>query len=337
MKIKWSIVLLALFGLVAAAAAAVLTASLSAQQIQAAQPELEPETTILVAAADIKAMNTVKAEDVVEKTVKVSHAPEGHFSEPAQIIGKTLSLPIVKGQTFTYNDFPTDGHGLLLATQLPKGKRAVTVALSDHSALQGLLYPGSVVDVVASFRVDSGTRIGKAVSTTLLQNVQVLGVEDNSVVKQASAEEASKRSSRSSTRRELLVTLMVDSRQAEALQLAMEHGEISLAMRNPSDDDTAISDATLLSEGKLAQLAQLLAPKVANPERPSEESESNDRYIGESAAPAASGSAPLEALEPASQQTESKSAEPVKARQKYYNVDVIRGLSSETRSFPVAN
>jgi len=275
-------------------------------------------------------MSTVTAEDVVTKKVKVSHAPAGHYSEPAQIIGKTLSLPIVKGQTFTKNDFPTDGHGLLLAMHLPRGKRAVTVQLSDHSGLEGLLYPGCVVDVVASFRVDGSARIGKAVSTTLLQNVQVLGVENSSVVKQASAEEASQRSARSSARRELLVTLMVDSRQAEALQLAIEHGSISLAMRNPSDIDTAMSDATLLSEGKLAQLAQLLSPKTSNENEaaePNDASNDNYRFAGVNEAPG-----PREVSDgPA------KDAGDAKQRQRYYNVDVLRGLTSETRSFPVAN
>ena len=49
MKIRWSIVFLALFGVVAALAAAVLTASLSAQGIQAARTPEVTEVTVLVA------------------------------------------------------------------------------------------------------------------------------------------------------------------------------------------------------------------------------------------------------------------------------------------------
>ena len=55
---------------------------------------------------------------------------------------------------------------------------------------------------------------------------------------------------------------MVDPRQAEALQLAMGHGSISLAMRNPLDRYPVDVDATVLSEGRLAKLGSALTPSV---------------------------------------------------------------------------
>ena len=58
MKIRWSIVFLALFGVVAALAAAVLTASLSAQGIQAARTPEVTEVTVLVAALFLFAGST---------------------------------------------------------------------------------------------------------------------------------------------------------------------------------------------------------------------------------------------------------------------------------------
>ena len=67
MKIRWSIVFLALFGVVAALAAAVLTAMLSAQGSQAASSGAPKEVTILVAGRDMRAMETVRQEDLVER------------------------------------------------------------------------------------------------------------------------------------------------------------------------------------------------------------------------------------------------------------------------------
>ena len=58
------------------------------------------------------------------------------------------------------------------------------------------------------------------------------------------------------------VTLMVDPRQAEALQLAAENGSISLAMRNPLDRLPVDIDATVLSQGRLARLGSTLTPSV---------------------------------------------------------------------------
>src|SRR5262245_42074630 len=112
MKIRWSIIFLALFGVVAAVAAAVLTASLSAQRIQAAAgPEAAREVTILVAARDLRAMETVRQEDLVAKTVPEKSAPESHYSDPTQVVGRVLSLPVVAGQPLNHNAFPADGSG----------------------------------------------------------------------------------------------------------------------------------------------------------------------------------------------------------------------------------
>jgi pilus assembly protein CpaB len=350
MKIRWSIVFLALFGVVAALAAAVLTASLSAQRIQAAAPEAEREVTILVAAKDLPAMQTVKKDDVVEKVVKVSAAPKEYYSDPAQIVGKVLSLPVVEGQTYSDENFPSEGSGLLLATHLPKGKRAVQLALDDYAGLEGLLYPGCIVDVVASFRVDTSAKIGRAVSTTLLQNIQVLGVEGSTVVHKETEEEQQGRTRASrNMRKSLMVTVMVDSRQAEALQLAMEHGSVSLALRNPGDEVVSDSEATLLAEGKLAQLAELLSPKVSGGEREGTD-EGVDEFSGEGELKLASkdGDSSLEPLvaggqlatAPGSEKATEKSVKPAREKDRgprYWEVDVIRGLNSQPKQFPSQN
>jgi pilus assembly protein CpaB len=350
-------VFLALFGVVAALAAAVLTASLSAQGIQAVIPEQENEVSILVAAGDMPAMRTVMQEDVVSRVVKASVAPKKYYSEPAQIVGKVLSLPVVEGQTFTDDNFPADGSGLLLATHLPPGKRAVQLALNDYAGLEGLLYPGCIVDVVASFKVDSSAKIGRAVSTTLLQNIQVLGVEGSTVVHKEEAEETASRARASRNMRQaLLITVMVDSRQAEALQLAMEHGTISLALRNPGDEEISTSEATLLSEGKLAQLADLLSPKVGGGQRSPEASKDYEFLSGSLRLAAAvdGGTTDLEPLAegqtPADGQVTPEGQAPAVASgapattaeskprsPRYWNVEVIRGLDSTTRPFPVQN
>lgn len=351
MKIRWSIVFLALFGIVAAVAAAVLTASLSATRIQAAIPDKqEKRVDILVAAQDLPAMTTVTKDDIVTKTVLESQLPASFYSEPAQIIGKVLSLPVKEAQAYNKDSFPSQGSGLLLAAHLPKGKRAVTVALNDYSGLDGLLYPGCIVDVVASFKVDSSQKIGKAVSTTLLQNIEVLGVEDSTIVDQAKDSSAKSRGSRNGMRHTLMVTVMVDSRQAEALQLAMEHGTISLAMRNPNDVDVARSDATLLNDGNLARLAELLGPKITDGAEAEEAAvaEANDSADGEDVshfAKATDQGTVLEPLAGATQASQSNTATKpvVKAKRSVakksatWQVDVRRGLASETRLFPVQN
>ena len=55
---------------------------------------------------------------------------------------------------------------------------------------------------------------------------------------------------------------MVDSKQAEALQLATDNGSISLAIRNPLDKKMVDMEATVLSQGRLANLGAVLTPAV---------------------------------------------------------------------------
>jgi Flp pilus assembly protein CpaB len=143
---------------------------------------------------------------------------------------------------------------------LPEGMRAVSLSLSSSSISGGLLYPGCVVDVLASFRLSSSER-GQALSTTLLRGINVLAVKGTSVVSQNAEGEDNSSSARSS-HSQLTVTLMVDPKQAEALQLASNQGSISLALRNPLDKSPVDTEATVLSQGRLAQLGSAMATAI---------------------------------------------------------------------------
>lgn len=264
MNIRWSVIVLVILGVAAAGAAALFTASLSAQQIGDMTQLRAPDVEILVAKNDLATGTTVRAEHFDTKSVSRTDAPDGFYSEPTQVVGKVLTVPVVEGQALTKAVFPKEGSGAQLASMLPAGKRAVNISLSDYEGLEGLLYPGSVVDVLAYFKLDKSDHIGDAVSTTLLQNVEVLAVENLTVGSNANGKEAAKRSNSSSTKR-ALVTLLVDSQQAEALQLAMKYGAVSLAMRNPTDNEELDTQATLLHGGPLALLSEYLLPAV-NPE-----------------------------------------------------------------------
>jgi Flp pilus assembly protein CpaB len=58
------------------------------------------------------------------------------------------------------------------------------------------------------------------------------------------------------------VVLLVDPKQAEALQLALDNGTVSVAMRNPLDQQQIRSEATVLNRGQLSKLGSLLGSSV---------------------------------------------------------------------------
>ena len=275
---KWSIAGLLAIGIVAAVSASVLVASLRQPQPAADQSKAKSEPkdkTVLVAARPMLAMEIVASDAVKQQTVSKSDAPVHSFADPAQAVGKVLIVPLVEGQVITKDCFAAPGSGLRLAASLPEGMRAVSVSLSNFASLRGLLYPGCAVDVLASFRMPHGSRSkGEAISTTLLRGVQVLAVNTRTVVEETPSDEKdkdkdkdkAKRKQSSTTRRSNLVTLMVNSRQAEALQLASHYGEVSLALRNPRDLIAVRDEATLLAGGQLAKLADVMASSVPSEE-----------------------------------------------------------------------
>jgi pilus assembly protein CpaB len=234
---KWSVLGLVVVGLAAAVCAAVLMTSMRAGGLFAAKESEPAEVEIVVAAGDLPAMTIVDGSLLATTTVSKAEAPEGYFGSMVQVIGKVLTVPLVKGQVLERKHFAAEGSGAHLASALKEGMRAVSVSLTDYSGLYGLLYPGSVVDVLAYMKLpnESG-RQGDAVSVTLLRKIQVLGVEDQTVVSMEKDEDPKGLEGKRAPNKRWMVTVMVDARQAQALQLAMENGRISLALRNPMDE-----------------------------------------------------------------------------------------------------
>lgn len=260
---KTSIIGLLALGVVAALSAAVLLAAINGPDRP--MVDRDREVVALVANEDMPSVTVLTEAMFSETTIKSSEAPRGLLSNPVQVLGRPLTRPVVKGQPLTADCFATKRRGVDLVAALEEGKRAVTLELALAAGLEGLLYPGSVVDVLATFEVDqTGTQRERlAVSTTLLHGVEVLAIDTQTIKSEANAigEQEQSRTLRKTRR----VTLLVDSDQAKALQLATEHGTLSLAMRNPLDKSKAGDEPTLLSGGRLARLAEYLEASVPRP------------------------------------------------------------------------
>jgi len=258
---KWGIIILLILGAVAAASAALLIGAMRTDSSAAADKNSPSDVEVVTAKISIPAMTVVTLEHVTKEKISNKDLPPGAMTNSTKVIGRVLSVPVVEGQILTESCFVTTGTGAQLAAALPHGMRAVTVNLS-RSAIpdQALLYPGCVVDVLVSFRL-SRTDEGQAISTTMLRGIQVLAVAGDSVVSNPNDED--KKDSRARrTSSGAAVTLMVDPKQAEALQLAAGSGSISLAIRNPLDRNMFDIEGTVLSQGRLAHLGSVLTSAV---------------------------------------------------------------------------
>jgi pilus assembly protein CpaB len=258
---KWTILILVILGLVAAFATTVLVSVLRTDK-QAG--DLKGDVEVVVAKRSLPAMSVITSDLIEKNKVPRKGLPDGSLTDSIQAVGRVLAVPVVEGQVLTKYSFITQGTGAQLLATLPQGMRAVSVPISGNSAVMGgMLYPGCVVDVLASFRLPGSERRGEAISTSLLQGVQVLAVQEESIVSRPSEDKKNKLlEGKKDYGGNLTVTLMVDTKQAEALQLAMDNGKISLAMRNPLDKMPVDIDATVLSQGRLAKGASQLESSV---------------------------------------------------------------------------
>lgn len=235
---KWPMLAVLGVGLVASLCAAVLMAALrgGAGKPQEVERRL---VEVIVVTRDLPSMTRIEQDMIEVREIDAGDRPEGSFREPIQVLGRVIKSPMVLGQPVSATVLLSEDAGARLASSLPPGFRAVSVELNASSAMRGLIYPGSRVDVIAAFRAVPGRQqVGGPVSRTLLQNVSVLAVEDRTVFtpdEEKSEEELRAQANRQPLRR-LMVTLMVDPQQARELQAARDLGELSLSLRNPNDD-----------------------------------------------------------------------------------------------------
>ncbi len=239
---KSSVIALIVLGTVAALSVSVLVGALRSGGAGSTLPE-DPEdrmTSIVVAARELAVGTIIDVDAVATQQLKVQDVPEGSLRDPVQAVGKVISTAMVKGQAVLATNFAIEGSGLHLAAALPKGMRAVAISLTSASALHGLLYPGCIVDVLWT---PSARRNERPVSELLLERVNVLGIEDQTIVSSRDQKDAKHRSGRSR-----MVTLMLSIGQAKQLHAAAGQGSISLVLRHPLDSAEAVAIGVLDDE-----------------------------------------------------------------------------------------
>jgi len=124
------------------------------------------------------------------------------------------------------------GKGNILAAAMEPGMRAMAIKVSAASMVGGFISPGDKVDVILSYQVklsgdereSAAGKIDKHASQTILENVNVLAIDQNSRKEDDKAKVGR------------TVTLEVNSQGAEKLVLASEMGDLSLSLRALGDE-----------------------------------------------------------------------------------------------------
>lgn len=229
------------------------------------KPELR---AVVVANRDIYRGEKLEVEDVKVLMVPTEGLiATGVVTDPNAVVGHIAKQPIYAGEWLIEQKFGVQEiEEQSIEALLEKGMRALRIPVSAESGLLGILNPNDHVDVISVFQSADGKRM---ISRTILQNIEVLSIGQ---ANRMSPVEVAKSNDEEVAAPDLkqneafvkasMVTLNVNTKQAEQLVLAMNIGAIHLALRAPTDvelvDTNGVNVRTIEQE---KQQAPKYAPK----------------------------------------------------------------------------
>jgi pilus assembly protein CpaB len=200
-------------------------------------PASAPETVpVVVAAADVPRFTTLSADMLKTVDFPKDMVPPGTLSRTDDALDRVTLSQLVKDEPVLNGKLATRGSGRGMAPGIAEGMRAFTIQTPNVAAgVAGFILPGNKVDVLLNVNAPNGG----AITTTLLQNVEILAVDQRVEAPAENKVDANQLRS---------VTLLVTPQQALKLDLGQNKGMLHLALRNPSDTVTSPPQRTTLDE-----------------------------------------------------------------------------------------
>lgn len=188
----------------------------------------------MAAAKDVPQGVALTAQDVTLVDWPAEVPLPGSYSKITSVVGKPLIYPLGAKEPVLERDLGVEGSGIGLSVKIPSGMRATSVRTNEITGVAGFLYPGSHVDVLATFTVPGTTG---PVTQTILQNVQVL-----------TAGEKVEPDPSGKPQTVNVVTLLLSAQDSQKLLLASTQGAIQFVLRNGADQGKATVQPTRLAE-----------------------------------------------------------------------------------------
>jgi pilus assembly protein CpaB len=192
--------------------------------------EEKAPTMILVARGDLPVGKILRAENLrwqawPDDGISPNYAVQGK-KNIEDFDGYAVRSSLIDGEPITDARVVSPMDRGFLAAVIKPGNRAVTVTLTPASGNAGFIFPGDLVDVLATLAlVDEDNGDGKTSSLqhhaaeTVLTNIRVLAIDQRADAENREVSVAK------------TATLEVTPKQAEVLSVVSEIGKVSLALR----------------------------------------------------------------------------------------------------------
>jgi pilus assembly protein CpaB len=166
------------------------------------------------------------AVDVTDTMITRDEKPDAQ----KEYLNARARLAVYEGETIIEKKIILPDQTGFMSAILPKGMRAISVAISEHSAAGGFILPDDRVDVILTKKVASSQNSEKVpVSETVLTNVRVLAI-NQTYRQQQTGDNVTVAEGKTAT-------LELDPRQSEVIAQIESVGELSLALRSIAEND----------------------------------------------------------------------------------------------------
>jgi len=206
---------------------------------------IQQQSTPLMAKEPAKAQVVVAARTlplgalVGERDVKTLEwtggaVPAGFLSNPAEVVGRGLLVPIQENEPILVSKLAAQGAGGGLPVIIDEGMRAITIAVDQVVGVAGFVLPSTRVDVLLTLQANENLK--EPATKVLMQNVRTLA-----------AGQSIQQDKEGKPQQVAVVTFLVSPEQAETLALASQQGRIQLTLRNMLDTSQVATNGTRMS------------------------------------------------------------------------------------------
>jgi len=197
---------------------------------------------VLYAVEEIPLGEPVHAEWVAARDLPSTYVEDRHLPASAlrELIGLPLAQTVHAGECILSTDLsPLSDARRTLSGNIPSGLRGMTIQAFSTALFGGLLRPGDRVDVIVT--IGDPQILSQGRTAIVLENITVLAVgqevHSDGPAQPRTVAEAQDRSVRLGQASN--VTLQVTMEQSALLAQSRNQGTIFLALRSPTDDQTA--------------------------------------------------------------------------------------------------
>jgi pilus assembly protein CpaB len=213
---------------------------------------------VVVAKTELRAGQALTADLFEVREWPSDAVPAGSFPSIdlllASAAGATPTVGLLAGEPLTSGRLSSGKDGTGIGALVHPSMRAIAIEVDHASGYTGLLYPGAMVDVVATVRDPMGRGPSSRIA---VQNARVLSVGLDTDVATRKVQRTDGGLDQSADRG-TYVTLEVAPSEVEVLAVARTEGRIDLVLRNAGDDQ--LVDTTGATPDKFSAFA---TPEVA--------------------------------------------------------------------------